>query len=139
MLSQQVARAEFLLVDDDQDILDELAEMLEAEGFRCHTANSVKQALEQLDLNPFITLVITDLRMPDESGLRLIQRLREHHSRPNLPIIVMSGHAGTDDVIDVLRLQVIDFFRKPIFQERLIETLNRLHPQPKFRLREVGK
>lgn len=124
-------RQELLLMDDDEAILLELAELLEGEGFCCHTATSVKLALAQLSRHPDIALVITDLRMPEESGLRLIQRLREHTSRQHLPVIVTSGHAEMDDVIDVLRLQVLDFFRKPIYHERLFETLNCLFPIPR--------
>lgn len=126
------AREELLLVDDEEDILLELAEMLDSEGFRCHTATSVAQALERIKQFPHIALVITDLRMPEESGLRLIQRLRGVSCRQQLPIIVTSGHADMDDVIDVLRLQVTDFFRKPIYHERLMETLNRLLPPPRL-------
>jgi DNA-binding NtrC family response regulator len=84
-----------------------------------------------LTRHPDIALVITDLRMPEESGMSLIQRLREHTSRQYLPVIVTSGHADMDDVSDMLRLQVLDLFRKPIYHVRLLETLNNLFPQPK--------
>lgn len=127
-------REELLLVDDEEDILLELAEMLEHEGFRCHTALSVRAALELLDQHPGIALAITDLRMPDESGLRLIQRLRQNITQQNLPVIVTSGHAEMEDVIEALRLQVVDFFRKPIYHDRLFEALNRLFPPPPVRL-----
>jgi DNA-binding NtrC family response regulator len=123
-------RQQILLVDDEEDILLELQEMLEEADFICHLATSVSAALEQLGRHPQIALVITDLRMPDESGLRLLQRLREHSTRQQLPVIVTSGHADLDDVIDVLRLQVVDFFRKPIYNEQLMATINRLLPYP---------
>ena len=129
-------KATILLVDDEEDALMELAELLEGEGFCCFTATSVKCALEHLTQHPDIALVITDLRMPEEGGLSLIKRLREHTSRQHLPVIVMSGHADMDDVSDLLRLQVLDLFRKPIYYVRLLETLNNLFPQP--RLHVVG-
>lgn len=130
MSSPPSIRQQILLVDDEADILLELQEMLEEADFICHLATSVAAALEQLGRHPQIALVITDLRMPDESGLRLLQRLREHSTRQQLPVIVTSGHADTDDVIDVLRLQVVDFFRKPIYHEQLMATINRLFPYP---------
>ena len=80
--------------------------------------------------HPDIALVITDLRMPEESGMALIKRLREHTSRQHLPVIVISGHADMDDVSDLLRLQVLDLFRKPIYHVRLLDTLENLFPQP---------
>jgi DNA-binding NtrC family response regulator len=121
-------RQQILLVDDEEDALVELAESLENEGFVCFTATSVTYALQELTLNPDIALVITDLRMPEESGISLIKRLREHTDRQHLPVIVMSGHAEMDDVSDMLRLQVLDLFRKPIYLVRLIDTLNNLFP-----------
>ncbi|WP_406228188.1 response regulator [Pseudomonas siliginis] len=124
-------RQQLLLVDDEEDALLELAELLEGEGFVCHTATSVKLALHLLTRHPDIALVITDLRMPEESGMSLIRRLREHTSRAHLPVIVMSGHADMEDVSDMLRLQVLDLFRKPIYHVRLLETLDNLFPKPK--------
>ncbi|KFE51919.1 response regulator [Pseudomonas syringae] len=123
-------RQQLLLVDDEEDANEELAELLEGEGFCCFTASSVKLALELLTQYPDIALVITDLRMPEQSGLSLIKRLREHTSRQQLPVIVTSGHADMDDVTDLLRLQVLDLFRKPIYHVRLLETLNTLFPMP---------
>ncbi|MCY1276530.1 Transcriptional regulatory protein FixJ [compost metagenome] len=130
MNNQVFFRQKVLLVDDEEDILLELSDMLESEGFRCYTAQSVSQALEHLDKHPEIGLVITDLRMPEESGLRLIQKLRTQASRQNLPVIVTSGHAEMNDVIEVLRLQVLDFYPKPIYYERLLDTLDKLFPYP---------
>ena len=127
-------RQQLLLVDDEEEALSELAELLEGEGFWCHTATSVKAALHHLTRHPDIALVITDLRMPEESGISLIKRLREHTSRQHLPVIVVSGHADMDDVSDLLGLQVLDLFRKPIYHERLLDTLNALFPQPTLKL-----
>ena len=134
MSSTPLLRQQLLLVDDEEDILLELAEMLEGEGFYCHTATSVRSATELLLLHPNIALVVTDLRMPEESGIRLIQRLRAHTTKQHLPVIVTSGHADMDDVIDVLRLHVIDFFRKPIYLERLVEVIKDQFPQPQLKL-----
>lgn len=128
----QPTRQQLLLVDDEEDANEELAELLEGEGFCCFTAPSVKAALQLLTLHPDIALVITDLRMPEESGISLIRRLREHTSRQHLPVIVTSGHADMEDVSDLLRLHVLDLFRKPIYHVRLLETLNNLFPEPKI-------
>ncbi|MGX5220917.1 response regulator [Pseudomonas segetis] len=128
MQHQSSERHELLLVDDEEDILLELAELLELEGYCCHTAISVHKALEQLTHHPYIGLVITDLRMPEENGAQLIQHMREHCSRQHLPIIVTSGHAEADEVADVLGMNVIDFFKKPIYHTRLLEILHRLLP-----------
>ncbi|PRA60450.1 MULTISPECIES: response regulator [Pseudomonas] len=133
-MTMSMSRQQILLVDDEQDALLELAELLEGEGFCCYTATSVKLALQQLTRHPDVALVITDLRMPEESGISLIKRLREHTARQHLPVIVTSGHADMDDISDLLRLQVLDLFRKPIYHTRLLETLDNLFPQPRLHL-----
>ncbi|MHC2145866.1 response regulator [Pseudomonas sp. 210_17 TE3656] len=124
-------REQILLVDDEEEALLDLAELLEAEGFRCHTATSVKLALQQLTRHPDVALVITDLHMPEESGISLIKRLREHTARQHLPVIATSAHADMDDISDLLRPQVLDLFRKPIYHIRLLETLDNLFPKPR--------
>ncbi len=129
-MSLSSQRQQLLLVDDEEDALLELAELLEGEGFCCYTATSVKLALLQLTQHPDIALVITDLRMPEQSGIELIRRLRQHTQRQHLPVIVISGHADMDDVSDLLRLQVLDLFRKPIYHVRLLDTLDSLFPKP---------
>ena len=134
MNASVASRQQLLLVDDEEDAVLELAELLEGEGFVCFTATSVKLALQTLTQHPDIALVITDLRMPEESGMSLIKRLREHTARQHLPVIVTSGHADMDDVSDMLRLQVLDLFRKPIYHVRLLETLNNLFPLPQVYL-----
>ncbi len=121
-------RQQLLLVDDEEDALLELAELLENEGFRCHTATSVKFALQQLTRHPDIALVITDLNMPEESGISLIKRLREHTARQHLPVIVTTGHADLEAVSQLQRLEIVDLFRKPIYYIRLLETLGNLFP-----------
>ena len=128
-MSLSSSRQQLLLVDDEEDALLELTELLEGEGFCCYTATSVKLALLQLTQHPDIALVITDLRMPEQSGIELIRRLRQHTQRQHLPVIVISGHADMDDVSDLLRLQVLDLFRKPIYHVRLLDTLDNLFPK----------
>ncbi|WP_191485820.1 response regulator [Pseudomonas sp. FEN] len=134
MNTSSLPRQQLLLVDDEEDALLELTRLLEGEGFCCFSATTVKRALSHLMRHPDIALVITDLRMPEESGVPLIKRLREHTSRQHLPVIVTSDQADMDDVSDMLRLQVLDLFRKPICHEHLLETLNNLFPQPRMHL-----
>ena len=126
-------RSRILVVDDAADAREVIHTQLEDRGFRVAACGSVEEALALLAATPF-DLVITDLRMPEESGMALIKRLREHTSRQHLPVIVISGHADMDDVSDLLRLQVLDLFRKPIYHVRLLETLNNLFPLPRLQL-----
>ncbi|MFP3519013.1 response regulator, partial [Pseudomonas sp. SIMBA_077] len=103
-----------LVAEDEALAAMALEDFLSRKGFRVTLAQDGQEGLERYSADP-ADLVITDLRMPEESGISLIKRLREHTSRSHLPVIVMSGHAEMDDVSDMLRLQVLDLFRKPIY------------------------
>lgn len=118
-----------LLIDDDEDILIELHESMVTLGFVCVCANNISEGLSAMDSNPDIDLIISDLRMPDQSGLRLLQILneRDEHSR-RIPIIITSGHADMDDVIGLFRNGAVDFLPKPIHYDHLIAQLKRFFP-----------
>lgn len=122
-----------LLIDDEEDILIELYEMMVSLGFTCVCASNTREALSALEENPDIALIISDLRLPDQSGLRLLQILDEQDTNdPRIPIIITSGHADMDDVIGLFRHGAIDFLPKPIHYEHLVAQLKRFLPAHRF-------
>lgn len=118
-----------LLIDDDEDILIELEELITQLGFSCLCAGSASDALAQLDQHTGIKLIISDLRMPDQSGLRLLQILREREGmHAHMPFIITSGHADMYDVISLFRTGAVDFLPKPIHYDHLVSLLQKLFP-----------
>lgn len=114
-----------LLVDDDKDVLDEMRELIETADFDCLTANSADEALRRIVRDESsIDLLVTDLNMGvGGSGLDLIRELNSIGTF--LPIIVLSGQAASRDVVDALRLNVLDFMLKPIEPDYFLSILNR--------------
>ena len=113
-----------LIVDDDPDSLTVLSELLSLNGILCLTASSVEEALELLETDPSIGMMLTDLRMQPHDGLHLIQEVHKSE-RAQLPIAIMSGDAGVRDVIEALHLGLVDFLLKPIETEKLLEIVNK--------------
>ena len=109
-----------LVVDDDDDSRDLLAEILELHGIQCLQADSAMGAMLQLRADKRIGLLITDLRMGPESGLDLIREVRESE-RAALPIIIISGDASVKDAIAAMHLSVVDFLLKPIDSATLVK------------------
>ena len=109
-----------LIVDDDQDARELLAEVLALEGIRCMTAASGESALKLLETTPSIGLLITDLRMGHVGGLELIRQIRESE-RAALPVIIVSGDANVKDAIAAMHLSVVDFLLKPFDTGKLLE------------------
>ncbi|MBI3184863.1 MAG: response regulator [Myxococcales bacterium] len=79
-----------LVVDDDQDILEALAEILEAEGFEIRRARNGQEALERL-FAPCPQLILLDLMMPVMDGWEFALRLRQRFDDSAIPIIVLSA------------------------------------------------
>ena len=78
-----------LVVDDDPDILEALAEILEVEGFSVRRARNGQEALDRLDPAP--DLILLDLMMPVMDGWEFAQRLRQLELRQRAPVIVLSA------------------------------------------------
>ncbi|KQQ54071.1 response regulator [Pseudomonas sp. Leaf127] len=113
-----------LIVDDDADSRELLAEILSLNDLSCLTASGVESALQTLRNHPSIGLLITDLRMAPSDGLELVRTVRDS-TRAELPIIIVSGDANVRDAIDAMHLSVLDFLLKPINTKQLVKLVKR--------------
>lgn len=118
-------RSELLIVDDDVDIVEELQEFLEAEGYRCHGATTAVDARRQFAQAPRVGVVMVDLRMPDQDGLSLLHDLKRDAKNRPFESIVFTGYGGEEDVIAALRLGVFDYQKKPVDIDALRESVRR--------------
>lgn len=83
------AQAKILIVDDERDLVDAYVRLLARSGYRCVGAFDADEAFRMIDAES-PDLVITDLGLPDNSGIEIIRRVRAKSQLT--PIIVMSGH-----------------------------------------------
>jgi two-component system response regulator AtoC len=111
-----------LVVDDDLGFKIAVAELVEREGFQTTTASSLAEARGQLASDP-PDVVLVDLMLPDGSGLDL---LRDLPPGSGTEVIVITGHASVDAVIEALRRGVLDFLTKPVDGPRLKSVLANL-------------
>ncbi len=105
-----------LIVDDEPKIRDLMSGILEEEGHFTMRAGSVDEALQWLDTS-VVDLVLTDLSMPERTGIDLVRQLRE--TFPNIPSVIITGYASTDTAIEALRLGVSDYLKKPFHLDAL--------------------
>ncbi len=112
------------LIDDEPIVLSTIS------GFLCDLGHSVTCAtsakgLDMIADQPHTDLVITDLRVPGSTGLKLIHRIRE--LLPETPIVVISGHrAALNKMRDVIEKEAYAFLYKPFSLSELEELLARL-------------
>lgn len=100
-----------LIIDDEADIRELLDLTLSRMDVDCHLAANCKQAKALLGSQSF-DLCLTDMRLPDGSGIEIVKFINEHH--PSTPVAVITAHGNTDAAIDSLKSGAFDFVSKPV-------------------------
>ena len=116
------AAIEVSFVDDDPDLRDANVQALRLAGFRAVALPSGEAALQRIGPD-YAGIVVTDIRMPGMNGIELFRRLRALD--PDIPVIVISGHADIATAVGAMSEGAYDFIAKPYAGERLVETLRR--------------
>ncbi len=112
-----------LVVDDDSDAVEELVEYLAKAGLSCLSAGDGWQALKLLADGRRAKVVVSDLRMPELTGLEFAERLTRMDGSDKPDVIFVSGHAGFDDAVEAIRLGARDLLTKPVDGPRLVKVV----------------
>lgn len=110
------------VIDDDAAVRDSIAFLLETADLEVRTHESAVAFLDAPDLAP--GCIVTDVRMPEMTGIELAQRLRESGSRE--PVIIITGHADVPLAIEAMHAGVADFIEKPFDDELLLAAIRRV-------------
>ena len=105
------------VIDDDDAVRDSLSFLLRAANFDVAAYQSATHFLESLTRDTD-GCVITDVRMPDISGLDLLRRMRGLSCV--LPVIVMTGHGDIQLAVEAMKAGAADFLEKPFDDERVL-------------------
>lgn len=110
------------IVDDEEAVRNSLAFLLSTSGFAARTHESASAFLE---IAPQISngCLLTDLRMPDMSGIELLQRLKQADAM--LPAIVLTGHGDVHMAVEAMKNGALDFIEKPYSEETLLAAIER--------------
>lgn len=108
--------ATVLVIDDEKNIRRTLRMVLEGEGYEVDEAESAELGLERVGFGP--DLVILDVRLPRMSGLEALTRIRE--TNPQLPVLMISGHASVAEAVQAVQSGATDFFEKPLDRDRVL-------------------
>ncbi|CAB5154046.1 response regulator transcription factor [Burkholderia cenocepacia] len=107
------------IVDDDEAVRDGLALLLRSVGLVTRCYPGAAAFLADAD-DPVLGCVLLDVRMPGMSGLDALDALR---ARRDLPVIVMTGHGNVDACRRAFKRGALDFLRKPVDDDELIDTV----------------
>lgn len=112
-----------LLAEDEVTIFVTLRDSLEEAGHEVLGATDTRSAIDLLESED-PEVVITDVRMPGEGGMAVLQRAVE--LSPDRPVILMTGYATVDDAVHAMRLGAIDYVQKPFRNEAIVRRLSTL-------------
>ncbi|WP_374324650.1 sigma-54-dependent transcriptional regulator [Aquipseudomonas alcaligenes] len=111
-------RQRALIVDDEPDIRELLEITLGRMKLDTRSARNVKEAREWLAREPF-DLCLTDMRLPDGTGLELVQHIQQRHAE--VPVAMITAYGSLDTAINALKAGAFDFLTKPVDLGRLRE------------------
>jgi DNA-binding NtrC family response regulator len=111
-----------LLVDDEEQFVETLAQRLEARDFGVATAYNGDQALDYLK-GKDVDVVVLDVLMPGLTGIDTLREMKK--IRPLTEVIMLTGHATVETAIEGMKLGAFDYLMKPTEIEELVEKINR--------------
>ena len=123
-------QSKILVVDDDPVSVETTVEVLEREGYELFSASGGHEALKIFN-EENIDLVITDLKMPDLSGIDLLKYIQDHN--PYTQVIILTGYGTVDSAVEAMRTGAVSYLEKPIKINILRQTVkNALEKQSLF-------
>ncbi len=112
-----MAKPFVLIVDDEAGIRESLSDIFSDEGYGIATAETGEEALEAIE-GQAPDLVFLDVWLPGMDGLETLERIRR--TQPDLPVVMISGHANIEMAVRATRNGAYDFLEKPLSLERVV-------------------
>jgi two-component system response regulator FixJ len=110
------------VIDDDEAVRDSLAFLFDSADLPAHTFESATAFLDVAE-KTVVSCVVTDVRMPDMSGLDLLRELKSRGLA--MPVIVITGHGDVPLAVEAMRTGAFDFLEKPFAEEQLLDSVRR--------------
>ena len=111
-----MTKIHLLLVDDETDFLNAYARRFKRRNVEITPATSGPEAIEKVRENDF-DVVVLDVMMPEMNGLETLRRLKA--IKPDLPVIILTGHADSGTLIEGMDMGAFDFLLKPVGTDEL--------------------
>ncbi|MBW7674332.1 response regulator [Chryseobacterium chendengshani] len=115
-----------LIVDDDPRNIFALKLTLKARGFELETCTTAKDAIQILEKNPAIDLVLMDMMMPEMDGYEAVKLIRQTPSISHIPVIAVTAQAMEEDRQKCLDAGAQDYIKKPIDVDLLLIAIEKL-------------
>ncbi|HEV58335.1 MAG TPA: response regulator transcription factor [Phycisphaerales bacterium] len=130
-------RADILVVDDEQDLLDLLRMGLEGEGYRVRTVLTGAEALDEVRTRP-PDLVLLDIMLDDVSGIDVAAQLKHGPQTAGIPIILLTAKDSDTDIVVGLRVGADDYVTKPFSTAVLVARIEAVLRRVREAARQAG-
>lgn len=100
-----------LIVDDELEFLELMQNRLDKRGFSVETAPAGEKALELVKAKAFDAMVL-DVKMPGMDGIEVLRRVKQ--MRPELPVLLLTGHASMEAAMTGVEIGAVDYLLKPV-------------------------
>ena len=111
-----------LLVDDEEEFVETLAERMRTRGMDVSTSNSGANALQLVDDEDF-DVVVLDLKMPGVDGIEALKRIKRR--RPEIQVVLLTGHATVEKGVEAIKEGAIEFLEKPVDLRSLTDAIDK--------------
>jgi len=115
-------KKKILVVDDEQNSREGLTKILIKEGYEVVAAESGETALAEAKKQDF-DLIITDLRMPEISGIDVLEQIRE--KKPDIGVIIVTAYGEVNSYLKAMTLGAFEYLNKPIKLDELRRVINK--------------
>ncbi len=111
-----------LLVDDEEEFVETLAERMRSRGMEVATSNTGGDALDLIDKEPY-DVVVLDLQMPGMDGLEALARIKKR--QPKIQVVLLTGHATVEKGVEAMKRGALEVLEKPIDLTTLSEVIHK--------------
>jgi two-component system, NtrC family, response regulator PilR len=115
--------ARLLVCDDEAGLREMLGVLLRRAGYEVELVDGLRAALARLDREPAFDLIVTDLAMPDGSGMALLERVKSSGSAAQ--VIMITAFASTEQAVEAMRLGAYDYIQKPFKNSELLAQIEK--------------
>jgi DNA-binding NtrC family response regulator len=111
-----------LVIDDERIVLDSIIKILKEENFEADVTLSGREGLEWA-LNKAYDIVLTDLRMPDIGGMRVLRDIKR--AKPAMPVVMITGFGSVKSAVQAMKLGAAEYLEKPFAPDDLVKVIQK--------------